>query len=930
MANHAISSESPPNEEGEVLEPEIGQPLRQEEPEIVATLEELKIAQDFIEGLRNASLDDDGLDLAVLENLRDPIQEQLDLSDKPGLLASIELFIDTTTASEQVYSNVCKTFARYMQAVRGPQDDTNSGDDDDHTRLLSHYRVKQTIAKLTGVHSLMRDMCPNTCIAYTGPFSDLEACPKCSHPRYDPASADRHKKIAQRQFYTIPLGPQLQALWRSPDSAKAMRHRSVETHTILENLKNNRNEITTWEDIYHGTEYLDAVRNGRIKENDMVLLMSIDGAQLYQSKESDCWIYIWVVLDLAPDLRYKKRHIFPGGFIPGPNNPENVDSFIFPGLHHLSALMKEGLMIWDSARDIIFKSYPFMHLGTADGPGATYLNGLTGHSGAFGCRIYCPVKGRRKGSHYYPALLKPANYDIEGSNHADVNGSHLPSGNEKEYLGALRKVLQSNTNAIYEENRKETGISKPSIFSGFPRERTLGVPNCFGADLMHLVSLNLTELLLGLWRGNTNVIGCDPLDDKNTWDWAVLTGEIWKRHGQHVENMRPYLPGSFDRPPRNPAKKISSGYKAWEYLTYVFGLGPAVFRGILPDKYWRNLCKLIRGIRLIQQRSITKAQLLEAHKLLVQFVLEFEELYYQRKAYRLHFCRQSVHALLHLVPEIIRLGPGIYYTQWAMERTIGNLGEEIKQPSQPFANLSERGLRRSQTNALKVMLPYLDEERKLPRVSIKLGHGYILLGARDKYEQHVCDKDANAVCSYLSQHFPDMLDPEWKPRFFRWARLHLPNGQIVRSLWKEKNKLLEKVRISHNVMVSKLISLHKLNLMKLQFHRINNASCVEYGEIQYFFQIDVAGEILNLALVSVYSRPNVALLEQSSGALWACCYTGQEMLEVIPIENIRSCVAMPPLNEPADDWVFVCEKMGLEVAEMGGVEEEDNADDIYL
>jgi hypothetical protein len=42
-----------------------------------------------------------------------------------------------------------------------------------------------------------------------------------------------------------------------------------------------------------------------------------------------------------------------------------------------------------------------------------------------------------------------------------------------------------------------------------------------------------------------------------------------------------------------------------------------------------------------------------------------------------------------------------------MERTIGNLGEEIKQPSQPFANLSERGLRRCQVNALKSVLPHL-------------------------------------------------------------------------------------------------------------------------------------------------------------------------------------------------------------------------------
>lgn len=91
----------------------------------------------------------------------------------------------------------------------------------------------------------------------------------------------------------------------------------------------------------------------------------------------------------------------------------------------------------------------------------------------------------------------------------------------------------------------------------------------------------------------------------------------------------------------------------------------------------------------------------------------------------------------------------------------------------------------------------------------------------------------------------------------------------------------------------------------------------------------MADEIVNLALVSVYSHPNVALLEQSSGALWACCYSGQETLEVIPINNIRSCVAMPPLNEPADDWVFVCEKMGLEVAEMGGAQEED-IDDIYI
>jgi hypothetical protein len=308
-----------------------------------------------------------------------------------------------------------------------------------------------------------------------------------------------------------------------------MHHRSRETRRILEELERDCNCIKEWEDIYHGTTYLDAVRAENIKDDNMVLLMSIDRAQLYQSKQSDYWIYIWVILDLAADMRYKKGYIFPGGFISGPNKPKHPDSYIFLGFHHVATLMKEGLGIRDAAEDITFISHPFLHLGTADGPGMTYLNGLTSHSGTFGCCLYCAVKGCRKegGNHYYPALLKPNDYDVAGCNHDDVNGSHLLSANIVEYEATLRKVLLSWTTAQHEENRKDTGITKLSIFSGFPTKSTLGVPLCFGADLMHLISLNLINLLLGLWRGT---IQCDPLDN-DVWDWVVLTGNTWKEHG---------------------------------------------------------------------------------------------------------------------------------------------------------------------------------------------------------------------------------------------------------------------------------------------------------------------------------------------------------------------------------------------------------------
>jgi hypothetical protein len=68
----------------------------------------------------------------------------------------------------------------------------------------------------------------------------------------------------------------------------------------------------------------------------------IDGAQLYVMKALACWIYIWVLLNLSPAQHYKKSHILIGVFIPGPNNPKNIDSFLFPGLQHLVALQRKG------------------------------------------------------------------------------------------------------------------------------------------------------------------------------------------------------------------------------------------------------------------------------------------------------------------------------------------------------------------------------------------------------------------------------------------------------------------------------------------------------------------------------------------------------------------------------------------------------------
>ncbi|KAJ7202623.1 hypothetical protein GGX14DRAFT_370288, partial [Mycena pura] len=170
--------------------------------------------------------------------------------------------------------------------------------------------------------------------------------------------------------------------------------------------------------------------------------------------------------------------------------------------------MKEGIKIWDASRDRVFVNRPFLLLGIADGPGQAMMNGHVGHTGAYGCRYFCSVKGRHKANSptYYPALLKPNNYHVSGCDHGDVCGRNLAPGTPQEYLRYLFLVMGAKNDAQYAKHRLETGISKPTLFSGL--SRTLPVPSCWGGDLMHLV-INLFELLTGLWRGT---LACDPSD----------------------------------------------------------------------------------------------------------------------------------------------------------------------------------------------------------------------------------------------------------------------------------------------------------------------------------------------------------------------------------------------------------------------------------
>ena len=758
---------------------------------------DMQTSINFIRMVRDATLESQ-FTAEELATLCDPQGHDSTPEDDRYLKFSIQNFIDLLGCAQDKYT-----------AVR-----ENLRELDPGIPTLSYDQVKRRVRNLSGLITWEHHMCVDGCIGFTGPFADLEYCPSpgCGKPRFDQkklAESGGLNKVPQKVFTTFPVGPQLQARWKNPKTAERMSYRRRKTEELQrerEELRQGHDESPgiseIYDDVLSGAAYLDAVEDGSIGEDDIVLMLSMDGAQLYQHKRSDCCIYIWIILDLAPDERYKIRNILPGGVIPGPKPPGNIESFLFPGLAHLSALQKVGLRIWDAYRQRVIISLLFLLLVLADAVAMADLSGSVGHHGRKGCRLLCGFIGRNKvrGAHYYPVLLRPSGFETHRtSSHPDIDIASLPDANPAQYRRDLYEVVTSQHSTEHSRRRFNTGIAKPSIFDGI--RRTLRLPTCFAGDLMHQPVINLAALLFDLWCARP---GLRAYDHSSSWPWAVLTDDVWDDHGRVVAHAARYLPTSFGRTPRNPQEKISSGYKAWEFLYYLYGLGPGVFFNVLPMPYYSHFCKLVRAIRIVYQRRISGEQLVLIHKLLSEWCLEFEHLYCQRKPERVHFVRQCVHSLTHLAKETRRLGPLSLSSQWTMERVIGVFGSLLRQPSNPYANLAAQAQKMAHVNALVAMYPSFEKEKGNPRGSIDLGDRYLLLGPKEDVGPHyISPREGAALDTFCSSH-PDSENVDCRS-VYRWGRLKLPTEQVARSRWKEVERCSDMARTDRNVKVRILI-----------------------------------------------------------------------------------------------------------------------------
>ena len=187
---------------------------------------------------------------------------------------------------------------------------------------------------------------------------------------------------------------------------------------------------------------------------------------------------------------------------------------------------------------------------------------------------------------------------------------------------------------------------------------------------------------------------------------------------------------------------------------------------------------------------------------IIKFVLDFEYLYYRRDIRRLHFIRPCIHALVHIVPEIFRVSSLKDLSQYVMEWTIGNLGEEIHLHSDSYRNVTQQAIEQAQEIATKAMFPFLMPIKDpVPTGALDLGHSYYVLGPRElvRMEKVVL----KAFKKFVEMKGWEIHIADKEPLSFDcFACLCLPNQQEACSLWQEEKREDEEVRRARNVKVS--------------------------------------------------------------------------------------------------------------------------------
>ena len=640
-------------------------------------------------------------------------------------------------------------------------------------QVASLYQAQKLASELTQMRAHKVDICPNSCIAYTGDYEALDCCPyiregkACGEQRYTPRQKSSAKLNPRVQMLHMPVMAVIRGMFANAETSKLLRYRDQCLQQALKLVSSAMKDQKTYSDFADSRVHLEHFTRLKLfqDERDIAFALSTDGAQLTMKKHSDTWIVILMLLNLPPEIRYKSKNVIIAFATPGPKAPGNIESFMYP-LFQEMAQASEGIWMWDAMDSSYFLNKACICMALGDMLGSAKLNGMAGHSAIFGDR-FSMVQGARsstkKGAkaQYYPISppetdkynpTRPRKYDLD----------HLPIRTEESYWNTIQNLEQASSKSARNAITQQTGVSRLPLCAASP---AYVHPTFFPIDPFHLFYANCGPLFWDMWT-----------TDSLSTEIIHLPKEKARRFGELVSEAMSTLPASFCGVVRDPFLKRQSQYKIYEWMAiihwYIVPIGLELEFNPSVLEHFSLFVEILEFAMLIQSR--TSGDILNLHKMIKAFLEEFQRIYIGNDPEKVLRFRLCIFQLIHVPRHIEWYGSVRLGSQATMERTIGHVGHKIRSKKAPFANLANIIFENELIKTLLFYYPLLERNSPKATRNTVTTHSNIRILAKEYNHNQVFFQHLKAICVWLRRKFDPRLELK------RWGKVRLLDGTPLR------------------------------------------------------------------------------------------------------------------------------------------------------
>ncbi|EKM79206.1 hypothetical protein AGABI1DRAFT_40729 [Agaricus bisporus var. burnettii JB137-S8] len=381
------------------------------------------------------------------------------------------------------------------------------------------------------------------------------------------------------------------------------------------------------------------------------------------------------------------------------------------------------------------------------------------------------VKGAKSGpdgskakAQYYP-LFKHDIIKLYNNGRPRYDIHNLPMRTEEEYWETITQLANAKTSQERGNITRQTGVSRLPLAAA---SKALLPYKCYPIDPFHLFYENCAPHIWDLWVSDKN------LPEKIFFKNADQLGKL-------VEEARFTLPPAFCGPIRDIYAKRQSQYKIYEWMAlvhwYIVPMGRELGMNWLVLQNFALFSRIVEFAMTPVPRTVNDITGLQ--DMVNKFLEEFETIYLNDKPSNISRLRLCIFQLVHVPSHIKWHGSIRVGSQATVERSIGELGGQIRSKKSPFENLANIIFYREVTKILHLEYPELLES-PVKRNTSRTRQRHNVFGRLAV--QNEIEMVMMSIAPFTTNH----LKPEILP--YKWGKFRLENGRFLHSMLSESKQ----------------------------------------------------------------------------------------------------------------------------------------------